>query len=155
MSQDIPMASHLLASKVLGVSARKLAESMGPPVVPCLILYAIGLPLIVTLPLVLVGVIVGTVIYTRTPPGQQPLRFAAAIVRHYRGQTHYVWKPSLEGKDGLVTSSPEDVWLTISTDENESADSDTDTGGSSPDSDPFGLGMQTAQNGGHSSDGDA
>jgi len=155
MSQDIPVASHLLASKVLGVSARKLAESMGPPVVPCLILYAIGLPLIVTLPLVLVGVLIGAVIYKRTPPGQRPLRFAAALVRHYRGQTHYVWKPPEENKNGLVTSSPEDIWLTISEEQNKSVDDDTDTDGTPPDSDPLGLETNIAPKVTPTSDGDA
>ncbi|WP_436932038.1 hypothetical protein [Halosimplex halobium] len=135
MTQDIPMASHLLASKVLGVSARKLAESMGPPVVPCLILYAIGLPLIITLPLVVVGVIIGAVIYKQTPPGQQPLRFAGALLRHYRGQTHYIWKPPEEGENGLVTSSPEDVWLTVV----DSEDAESAEGATPSNPDPLGL----------------
>lgn len=116
MSQDIPMASHLLSSKVLGVSARKLAESMGPPLVPSLVLYTLGLPLTVTLPLVILGASIGAVIYNRTPPGQNPLQYSSALVRHYRGQTEYVWKPPDVSDGELAFGDVQDVWITRSSD---------------------------------------
>lgn len=112
MSQDVPMASHLLSSKVLGVSARKLAESMGPPLVPSLILYTLGLPLIVTLPLVVLGASFGAIIYDRTPPGQRPLRYSGALVRHYRGRTEYIWKPPAVADGDLAAGDAQDVWIT-------------------------------------------
>lgn len=112
MSRDIPMASHLLASKMFGVSARRLAESMGPPLIVPIIFYAIGLPLIITAPFVILGAIVGYAIYARTPPGQRPLRYAAALARHFRGQTEYVWKPPEAGEDDIVYREPFEGWIT-------------------------------------------
>jgi len=112
MSQDIPVASNLLASKMFGVSVRKLAESMGPPLIVPLVLYTIGLPLLVTIPLVFAGFLVGLFIYHRTPQGQRPLQYAAAMIRHLRGQTDYVWKPSEPNKDDLAYHEPFEAWIT-------------------------------------------
>lgn len=112
MSQDVPVASNLLASKMFGVSARKLAESMGPPLIVPLILYTIGLPLLVTIPLVFVGFLVGLFIYSRTPPGQRPLQYAAAMARHLRGRTDYVWKPPEPNKDDLAYHESFEAWIT-------------------------------------------
>jgi hypothetical protein len=112
MSQDVPVASNLLASKMFGVSARKLAESMGPPLILPLILYTIGLPLLVTLPLVFVGFLVGLFIYSRTPPGQRPLQYAAAMARHLRGRTDYVWKSPEPNTNDLAYHEPFEAWIT-------------------------------------------
>jgi hypothetical protein len=112
MSQDIPVASHLLASKMFGVSVRKLAESMGPPLIVPLILYTIGLPLLVTIPLVFVGFLVGLFIYSRTPAGQRPLQYAGAMARHLRGRTDYVWKPPKPNTDDLAYHEPFEAWIT-------------------------------------------
>jgi hypothetical protein len=132
MSKDIPMASHLLASKMFGVSARKLAESMGPPLFVPIILYAIGLPLIVTAPFVVLGGIVGYGIYIKTPPGQRPLRYAAALTRHFRGRTDYVWKPPEAGEHDIAYREPFEGWITgrptpvDETDDIAEMDADTD-----------------------------
>ncbi|WP_254824927.1 hypothetical protein [Haloglomus halophilum] len=136
MSKDIPMASHLLASKMFGVSARKLAESMGPPLIVPIILYTIGLPLIVTAPFVLLGGIVGYAIYIKTPPGQRPLRYAAALARHFRGRTGYVWKPPEPGEHDIAYHEPFEGWITgrptpagedvDETDDSAEMDADTD-----------------------------
>jgi hypothetical protein len=129
MSQDIPVASHLLASKMFGVSARKLAESMGPPLVVPLILYTIGLPLLVTIPLVFVGFLVGLFIYSRTPPGQRPLQYAGAMARHLRGRTNYVWKPPEPAPGDLAYHEPFEAWITgrpepVVADEDDDPDAD-------------------------------
>ncbi|AUV84437.1 hypothetical protein C2R22_23155 (plasmid) [Salinigranum rubrum] len=112
MSKDVPMASHLLSSKVFGVSARKLAESLGPPLIVPIILYAIGLPLLVTAPFVILGGIAGIIIYTRTPEGQRPIRFAAAMARHFRGRTEYLWKPPEAGDHDIASREPFEGWIT-------------------------------------------
>lgn len=119
MTQGIPVASKLLDSKVMGVSARKLAESLGPPIVPVLVLYTLGAPLIMTFPAIIVGAIIGAVIYHKTPPGQQPIRYASSVIRHYRGQNIYVWQRPAETEDDLGYGEPENVWLTrpVSTEE--------------------------------------
>ena len=129
MSQDIPVASHLLASKMFGVSARKLAESMGPPLVVPLILYTIGLPLLVTIPLVFVGLLVGLFIYSRTPPGQRPLQYAGAMARHLRGRTNFVWKPPEPTPGDLAYHEPFEAWITgcpgpVVADEDDDPDAD-------------------------------
>lgn len=112
MTQGIPVASKLLDSKVMGVSARKLAESLGPPIVPVLVLYTLGVPLIVTLPAMVVGALIGAVIYHKTPPGQRPIRYASSVIRHYRGQNIYVWQRPEETEDDLGYGESENVWLT-------------------------------------------
>ncbi|QLC35658.1 hypothetical protein EFA46_015470 (plasmid) [Halarchaeum sp. CBA1220] len=112
MSRDIPMASHLLASKMFGVSVRKLAESVGPPLIVPIVLYAIGFPLLVTAPFVLLGGIVGYGIYVRTPQGQRPLRYAGALARHVRGRTDYVWKPTAAGEHEIAHREPFEEWIT-------------------------------------------
>jgi len=129
MSQDIPVASHLLSSKMFGVSARKLAESMGPPLVVPLILYTIGLPLLVTIPFVFVGFIVGLFIYIRTPPGQRPLQYAGAMARHLRGRSNYVWKPPEPAPGDLAYHEPFEAWITgrpepVVADEDDDPDAD-------------------------------
>ena len=112
MSKDIPMASHLLSSKVFGVSARKLAESVGPPLIVPIILYAIGLPLLITGPFVILGGVVGLVIYNRTPEGQHPIRYAAAMARHFRGRTEYLWKPPEADRHDIAYREPFEGWIT-------------------------------------------
>lgn len=133
MSQDVPVASNLLASKMFGVSARKLAESMGPPLVVPLILYTIGLPLLVTLPLVFVGFLVGLFIYSRTPAGQRPLQYAGAMARHLRGRTDYVWKLPEPNTDDLAYREPFEAWITrrpkpVVADDDAVSDDGEDTG---------------------------
>ena len=141
MSQDIPMASHLLASKMFGVSARKLAESMGPPLIVPIILYAIGLPLLVTAPFVFIGATVGLFIYKRTPSGQRPLRYAVAMARHLRGRTEYVWKPPKAGENDIAYHEPFEGWITgrpEPVDDDAGTEMDTDAGtdaDASPDAD--------------------
>lgn len=112
MSKDVPMASHLLSTKVFGISARKLAESVGPPLTVPILLYAIGVPLLITAPFVILGGITGLVIYTRTPEGQRPLRYAAAIARHVRGRTEYLWKPPAAGEHDIAHREPFEGWIT-------------------------------------------
>lgn len=110
--KDISVASHLLSSKMFGVSVRKLLESMGPPLLVPIVLYAIGLPLLVTIPVVVLGLLVGAYIYTRTPPGQRPLPYAAALARHLRGRNEYVWKPPEAEKNDLAYREPFEAWIT-------------------------------------------
>ncbi|WP_251344539.1 hypothetical protein [Haloplanus halophilus] len=125
MSKDVPMASHLLSSKVFGVSARKLAESVGPPLIVPIILYAIGLPLLVTAPFVIIGAFVGLVVYKRTPEGQRPIRYAAAMARHFRGRTEYLWKPPEAGEHDIAYREPFEGWITGRPNAGESGESDT------------------------------
>ncbi|TKX37049.1 hypothetical protein EXE51_08220 [Halorubrum sp. CGM5_25_10-8B] len=120
MSKDIPMASHLLASKVFGVSARKLAESLGPPLIVPIVLYAIGLPLLITGPFVILGSVVGLATYTRTPEGQRPIRYAAAMARHFRGRTEYLWKPPEAGEHDIAHRELIEGWITGRPDTDES-----------------------------------
>jgi hypothetical protein len=133
MSRDIPMASHLLSSKVFGVSARKLAESVGPPLIVPIILYAIGLPLLVTAPFVVIGAVVGIAIYKRTPEGQRPLRYAAAMARHLRGRTEYLWKPTEADEFDIAYREPFEGWITGRPDAEESGEVDTVDGESTAD----------------------
>ena len=112
MSQDIPMASNLLKSKIGGYEVRKLAESVGPPMLPCVILYTLGLPLQVTLPLLLVGVCTGVFVYRRTPAGQRPLNFMKAILRDLRDPEEFIWQAPTPEQGSLGHGDTSDQWLT-------------------------------------------
>ena len=112
MPDPVPVASNLLESKFLGFSVRRLLESMVIPVAPCAILYTIGFPLLFTFPLFVVGIGVGVLVFVKTPPGQRPLRYAHAVVRHRSGENVYVWAPSPELENDLASGARQDDWLT-------------------------------------------
>ena len=112
MVDPVPVAGNLLESKFLGLSVRRLGESMVIPIAPCLIGYTLGVPLLVTFPLFVVGIGIGALIYARTPPGQRPLRYTHALVRHRTGGNVYVWAPSTTLADTLATGARQDEWLT-------------------------------------------
>jgi hypothetical protein len=112
MVDPVPVAGNLLESKFLGLSVRRLGESMMIPIAPCLIGYTLGVPLLVTFPLFVVGIGVGVLIYARTPPGQRPLRYTHALVRHRTSGNVYVWAPSTILDDTLATGARQDEWLT-------------------------------------------
>ena len=106
------MASNLLKSKIGGYEVRKLAESVGPPMLPCVILYTLGLPLQITLPLLLVGVCTGVFVYRRTPAGQRPLNFMKAILRDLRDPEEFIWQAPIPGQGSLGHGDSLDQWLT-------------------------------------------
>mgnify|MGYP006928062204 CR=1 FL=1 len=112
MPAPVPVASNLLESKFFGFSVRRLLESMVIPVTPCAILYTVGFPLLFTFPLFIVGVGMGIFIFTRTPRGQRPLRYAHAVFRHRLGENVYMWAPSPELENDLASGTRQDDWLT-------------------------------------------
>jgi len=118
MPDPVPVASNLLESKFLGFSVRRLLESMAIPVAPCAILYTIGFPLLFTFPLFVVGIGAGVLVFVKTPPGQRPLRYAHAVVRHRSGENVYVWAPSPELENDLRSGARQDDWLTQPPDSN-------------------------------------
>jgi hypothetical protein len=85
---------------------------MAIPVAPCAILYTVGFPLLITFPLFVVGIGVGVLIFLKTPPGQRPLRYAHAVVRHRSGENVYTWAPSPERENDLASGTRQDDWLT-------------------------------------------
>lgn len=112
MPEPVPVASNLLESKFLGFSVRRLVESMAIPVAPCALLYAVGFPLLVTFPLFVLGLGLGGLIFTKTPPGQRPLRYAHAVARYRTSSNVYVWAPSTARKDDLANGVRQNDWLT-------------------------------------------
>ena len=114
MPDPVPVASNLLESKFLGFSVRRLLESMAIPVAPCAVLYTVGFPLLFTFPLFVVGIGMGLLIFVKTPPGQRPLRYAHAVVRHRLGENVYVWAPSSKLENDLASGARQDDWLTQS-----------------------------------------
>ena len=112
MPEPVPVASNLLESKFLGFSVRRLVESMALPVAPCAVLYAVGFPLLVTFPLFVLGIGLGGLIFTKTPPGQRPLRYAHAVARYRTTSNVYVWAPSTAREDDLAHGVRQSDWLT-------------------------------------------
>jgi hypothetical protein len=112
MPDPVPVASNLLESKFLGFSVRRLVESMAIPVAPCALLYAVGFPLLVTFPLFVLGIGLGGLIFTKTPPGQRPLRYAHAFARYRTTSNVYVWAPSMARENDLASGVRQSDWLT-------------------------------------------
>jgi hypothetical protein len=112
MPDPVPVAGNLLESKFLGVSVRRLGESMLLPIGPCVLAYTLGVPLVVSFPLFVGGLAVGVLIFVRTPPGQRPLRYAHAVVRYRSGSNVYVWAPEKPLEDTLARGVRQDDWLT-------------------------------------------
>jgi hypothetical protein len=56
--------------------------------------------------------LVGLVIYKRTPEGQRPIRYAAAMARHFRGRTEYLWKPPEASEHDIAYREPFEGWIT-------------------------------------------
>jgi len=112
MPDPVPVASNLLESKFLGFSVRRLVESMAIPVAPCALLYAVGFPLLVTFPLFVLGIGLGGLIFTKTPPGQRPLRYAHAFARYRTSSNVYVWAPSMARENDLASGVRQNDWLT-------------------------------------------
>ena len=112
MPEPVPVASNLLESKFLGFSVRRLVESMAIPVAPCALLYAVGFPLLVTFPLFVLGIGLGGLIFTKTPPGQRPLRYAHAVARYRTSSNVYVWAPSTIRENDLAIGVRQNDWLT-------------------------------------------
>ena len=112
MPDPVPVASNLLESKFLGFSVRRLVESMAIPVAPCALLYAVGFPLLVTFPLFVLGIGLGGLIFTKTPPGQRPLRYAHAFARYRTTSNVSVWAPSMARENDLASGVRQNDWLT-------------------------------------------
>jgi hypothetical protein len=112
MPEPVPVASNLLESKFLGFSVRRLVESMALPVAPCVLLYTVGFPLLVTFPLFVLGIGVGGLIFTKTPPGQRPLRYAHAVARYRTSSNVYVWTPSTALENHFARGLRQNDWLT-------------------------------------------
>ena len=112
MPEPVPVASNLLESKFLGFSVRRLVESMAIPVAPCALLYAVGFPLLITFPLFVLGIGLGGLIFTKTPPGQRPLRYAHAFARYRTTSNVYVWAPSMAHENDLAHGVRQNDWLT-------------------------------------------
>jgi hypothetical protein len=112
MSDPIPVAGNLLESKFLGMSIRRLGESMALPIAPCVLGYTLGVPLLITVPLFVVGIGIGALMYVKTPPGQRPLRYAHAVIRHRTSGNVYVWAPSTTLDETLTAGARQNDWLT-------------------------------------------
>jgi hypothetical protein len=112
MPEPVPVASNLLESKFLGFSVHRLVESMAIPVAPCALLYAVGFPLLVTFPLFVLGIGLGGLIFTKTPPGQRPLRYAHAFARYRTTSNVYAWAPSMARENDLARGVRQNDWLT-------------------------------------------
>lgn len=109
----VPVASNLLESTFMGFSVRRLLESFGLPLAPAMVLYVLPLvPMLVTTPLFVAGLLVGGVIYRRVPPAQQPLAWARARLHHRTRPTIYTWQPPASPDHGLATGPTRDKWIT-------------------------------------------
>ncbi|WP_424016327.1 hypothetical protein ACOZ4N_00930 (plasmid) [Halorientalis pallida] len=112
MAKSVPVAANLLDSKLMGFSARRLAESMAIPLAPCAIFHTLNFPLVLTLPLFVGGAVTGITVYRRTPQGQQPLAWTLAILRQKTGDNVYTWEQPGASEQDLATGVTQDEWLT-------------------------------------------
>lgn len=116
MTRDtVPVASNLLETTFLGFSVQRLLQSFALPLAPAMLCYILPrVPMLVTTPLFVAGLLVGGTIYRQVPPGQQPLDWTRARIRHQTQPIIYTWQPPDPDPDnyGLLTGPTEDEWLT-------------------------------------------
>lgn len=109
----VPVASNLLETKFMGLSVRRLLQSLALPMTPAFLLYILpAVPMIVTTPVFVAGLLLGGAIHQRTPTGQQPLPWALAWLRHRTNPTVYIWQPPDPDDHTLAAGVPQDEWLT-------------------------------------------
>jgi hypothetical protein len=116
--EPVPVAEKLLQTKLFGFSLQRLIQSFVVPLAPGLILTVLNFPAIIFGPIMLAGVIVGTTVYIRTPPGQSPAAFLFGMIRYYLGPDRFRWKPIRyddeevrfqDGEDDFVLPPPEET----------------------------------------------
>lgn len=111
----VPVASNLLETTFLGFSVQRLLQSFALPLAPAMLCYILPLvPMLVTTPLFVAGLLVGGTIYRQVPEGQQPLAWTLARIHHKTQPTIYTWQPPAPDADNyaLLTGPTEDEWLT-------------------------------------------
>lgn len=112
MPDPVPVASNLLGVEVPRLLRPPARRIDGHPRRPCALLYAVGFPLLVTFPLFVLGIGLGGLIFTKTPPGQRPLRYAHAVARYRTTSNIYVWAPSMARENNLARGVRQNDWLT-------------------------------------------
>ena len=113
--EPVPVAEKLLKTKLFGFSLQRLLQSFLVPMAPGLILTVLNFPAIIFGPAVLVGGLIGTAVYVRTPEGQSPAAFLFGMIRYYLGPDRFRWKPIQnqtdpteiqDGPDNTFTEKP-------------------------------------------------
>jgi len=91
--EPVPVAEKLLQTKLFGFSIKRLGHAFAIPMAPGTILMVLNTPPILFGPTVILGGIVGTAVYIRTPAGQSPGRWLIGMLKLRLGPERYVWKP--------------------------------------------------------------
>lgn len=99
--EPVPVAEKLLKTKLFGFSLQRLIQSFAVPLAPGIALTVLNFPALIFGPVVVVGAIIGTAVYVRTPPGQNPAAFLFGMVKYYLGPDRFRWKPT-QYEDGDV-----------------------------------------------------
>lgn len=106
--EPVPVAEKLLKTKLFGFSLNRLLQSFLVPMAPGIILTVLNMPPLIFGPAVLVGGLIGTAVYVRTPQGQSPAAFLLGMIRYYLGPDRFVWKPvQTQSDDAEIQDGPE------------------------------------------------
>lgn len=112
MTKSVPVAANLLETKLAGFSAKRIGESMALPLGPCAVLHALNFPTMFTLPLFIVGLVIGGTIFVKTPKGQRPMVWTRAILQHKFGSNTYSWTHPGVSENDFAEGVPQDEWIT-------------------------------------------
>lgn len=91
--EPVPVAEKLLKTKLFGFSVQRLLQAFAVPMAPGLALTVLNFPTIIFGPVVILGAVIGTAVYIRTPSGQAPASWLYGMLRFKFGPDSFTWKP--------------------------------------------------------------
>ena len=93
MGQRVPVADDLLTTKLKGYGVKRLLYSLGIPLAPGTVAMLLNMPVSITLPLGMGGLIGGGLVFLRAPSSQQPHRWLLGILSVSLTPSEYRWQP--------------------------------------------------------------
>lgn len=91
--EPVPVAEKLLKTKLFGFSVQRLIQAFAVPMAPGLILTVLNFPAVIFGPVVILGGVIGSAVYIRTPSGQNPAAWLLGMVKYKLGPDSFHWKP--------------------------------------------------------------
>lgn len=106
--EPVPVAEKLLKTKLFGFSVQRLIQAYAVPMAPGLLLTVLNFPALIFGPTVIAGAIIGTLVYIRTPAGQDPAAWLFGVIKFKAGPDSYYWKPvQYEDENPEIQHGPE------------------------------------------------
>lgn len=110
--EPVPVAEKLLKTKLFGFSVQRLIQAFAVPMAPGLLLTVLNFPTIIFGPVVIIGAVVGSAVYIRTPSGQNPAAWLLGMLKYKLGPDSFHWKPVQFDDDPVEIQTGEDDSIT-------------------------------------------